>query len=232
MNYICKMSKNLIYDSIKVFFKKSEIDCLNYELIYSKRFKSYNGNIEYKSKNNLLKVKLSYNYKKVGNPIKKGIIRVLFRKIVKKIPSMKKVSLRIKENFNQLTMEEEIYYNFIKTIGQYTKSNKEEDKDLIDSFNRVNHDYFNDIMNKPKLFWSSKLKTTLGYYEYSTDTIKINSKLKGKNELLDFIMYHELLHKKHKFKNGLRKHAHTKMFKHDEKKFKNYKEIIKKLRKL
>ncbi|MFW6025364.1 MAG: SprT-like domain-containing protein [Candidatus Woesearchaeota archaeon] len=232
MKYICKMNNSLIADSIEIFLKKDELDYFNYELIFSRRFKSYNGNIEYKSENNLLKVKLSYDFKRVGKPIKKGIIRILFRKIVKKIPYFKKASLRIKKNFNHLSLEEEIYYNFIKNIGEYTKTNKPQDNKLIESFQRVNHDYFNDLMDKPKLFWSSRLKTTLGYYEYSTDSIKINTKLKSKKDLLDFIMYHELLHKRHKFKNALRKHSHTKEFKKDERKFKNYKEIINHLKKL
>ncbi len=228
-------SQQIIKKSLSKFLNKNEINYMNYKLVFSKRFKSYNGNIEYNSKSKLLKIKLSDKFKKVGNPIKIGIIRILFRKIVKKIKFLENAKKRINENFNKLTNEEEIYYNFIKRVGEYNKKEvKNIDKELKESFKRVNHDYFKDKMDMPNIKWSKRLKTTLGYYEYSTDTITLNTVLKGNNKrnYLDFIMYHELLHKKHKFNNGLRKNAHTPSFKNDERKFKNYNKIKKELKTL
>jgi len=52
----------------------------------------------------------------------------------------------------------------------------------------------------------------------------------GAGELLDFVMYHEMLHKKHKFSiSGVKSRYHTKEFKEDEKKFGDVKLIEKKL---
>jgi hypothetical protein len=45
-------------------------------------------------------------------------------------------------------------------------------------------------------------------------------------ELLDFIMYHELLHKIHGIKTEKnRRRIHTREFKKDEKKFRNYEKM-------
>jgi hypothetical protein len=48
-------------------------------------------------------------------------------------------------------------------------------------------------------------------------------------ELIDFIMYHEMLHKKHGFGNFLKRSYHNRQFRDDEKKFPNYRLIDKKL---
>jgi hypothetical protein len=53
----------------------------------------------------------------------------------------------------------------------------------------------------------------------------------SETSLLDYVMYHEMLHKKHKFytKNGKSFH-HTSDFSKDERKFENYHEMEDKIR--
>ena len=91
------------------------------------------------------------------------------------------------------------------------------------SFNRVNETFFNGMLDIPNLQWGSGSTTKLGSYEYGSDTITISTIFTDtKRELLDYVMYHEMLHKKFKFesKNGRTLH-HSPEFKRMEAKFPN-----------
>ncbi|KYK31469.1 MAG: hypothetical protein AYK19_03740 [Theionarchaea archaeon DG-70-1] len=152
--------------------------------------------------------------------------------------------LLAKLNKNQVNQKDRIIYN------QYVSSEKLQEKaskivlnrkkrvkiikghyrDLDKSFERVNKEYFNGAMEKPVLTWSVKrAKRTLGRYDPDRDIVFISrmlDSLKVPEELLDFIMYHELLHKKHGIKKeGRRRRIHTPQFKADEKKFRNYQKM-------
>jgi hypothetical protein len=101
---------------------------------------------------------------------------------------------------------------------------------LHDSFHRVNVTYFHNGMEKPVLTWSTrKAKRTLGKYDPQRDAVIISRTLDSPaipEEFLDFIMYHELLHKKHGILNtGSRRRVHTRAFKKDERKFENYEKM-------
>jgi predicted metal-dependent hydrolase len=89
-------------------------------------------------------------------------------------------------------------------------------------------------MEKPNLRFGKYSSRQLGCYDYGTDTITISSMLKqADQEILDYVIYHELLHKKHKFtlKNG-RSYHHTSEFREKEKKFENNHLIEQEIRKL
>ncbi len=126
----------------------------------------------------------------------------------------------------------DLYNTFIKKLASVTpKTNV--DPYLLDSFNRVNEKYFNGFIEMPNLVWGSASTTKLGSYDFKTDTITISSILKNKDELIDYVMYHEMLHKKHKFKSNQGRHLfHSTKFKHDEKQFENAQQIEKQLKKL
>ncbi|MEK6876580.1 MAG: hypothetical protein AABX63_04155, partial [Nanoarchaeota archaeon] len=74
---------------------------------------------------------------------------------------------------------------------------------------------------KPNLVWHNSVRR-LGSYEYGSDTISISRVLLEDSNLMDYVMYHEMLHKKFKFNssNGRTCH-HTKEFKEMERKFEN-----------
>ena len=74
---------------------------------------------------------------------------------------------------------------------------------------------------------------TLGTYEYATDTISISQNLLTHTELLDFVMFHEMLHKQQKYsvKNKNMSH-HTGEFKTKEKAYPNSEELEKQLEQL
>lgn len=112
--------------------------------------------------------------------------------------------------------------------------------DLSTIYQKVNLHYFNASLEQPRLMWSSR-KTTrrLGSYHPESDTITINLRLDSTDippYLVEYVMYHEMLHKKIGLKeiNG-RRYAHTKTFRDAEQKFEYYKEaeeFIKRLNQL
>jgi len=99
--------------------------------------------------------------------------------------------------------------------------------DLAASFERVNAEYFAGALARPRLTWSSVLiRRKLGHYDRAHDTVMISSALDAPRVpgcAVDFIMYHELLHKAQG--NGTspsRRIVHDAKFQRDEKRFRLY----------
>ncbi len=194
MNLVEKAFKELFPD--KILKRKLSVS-------YSKAFKDYNGNVQYSM--TWMKFKISHKWKTVSKEIQIGLIQNLLLKVYKT------------KNKNTINMD--LYESFLRNIGDYSAV-KKGPVILEESFNRVNEKYFSGMMDKPNLIWGNHSFSKLGSYEYGSNTIMMTKVLKEDLELLDYVMYHELLHKKHKFytKNG-RSHHHTKKFRDDEKKF-------------
>lgn len=110
-------------------------------------------------------------------------------------------------------------------------------KNLHHAFQRVNKQYFSGELSCPHLVWSKRLThRKFGHYQYETDTILISRSLDDphiSDALLDFVMFHELLHKNMGYKeiNG-RRYSHTPAFRKRERAFKNYPEMKATLRNL
>jgi predicted metal-dependent hydrolase len=173
---------------------------------YSGHFKDYNANARYTK--DYIQFNLSRQWKNVDDDIQIGLIQSLLARILK---------LKIK------TSDMAMYEAFMKGLSKYAKKHTH-DPALEESFNRVNERLFDGLMDKPNLIFASESFRKLGSYEYATDTIHMSTIFQNLpiDELkhLDYVMYHELLHKKHQFdmKNG-RHQAHTTAFRKDEKKF-------------
>ena len=104
---------------------------------------------------------------------------------------------------------------------------------LEKSFDRVNDKYFYGMIEKPNLVWGKKSFRKFGSYDYGSDTISISRSLEPHPRLLDYVMYHEALHKKHKFTtSGARTRHHTSEFRKSEKRFENAAEMEKMLGRL
>ncbi len=94
-------------------------------------------------------------------------------------------------------------------------------------FSTINHQYFAGAMSKPRLMWSSILShRKLGHYERTRDRIVISKILDHESipqYLVEFILYHELLHKHHgiQWLNG-KCMVHTPEFKRSERKFSQF----------
>ncbi|MEM4260331.1 MAG: hypothetical protein QXG00_03775 [Candidatus Woesearchaeota archaeon] len=171
---------------------------------YSRAFSDYNANVKFST--STIQFRLSYKWKEVSDEIKVGLIQMFLLKIY---------------NEKKNTINIELYEKFIKHMSTYAVKNQS-DPILEESFKRVNEKYFNGFIEQPNLKWSNQNFRKLGSYEYVTDTITISNIFEKEKELLDYIMYHECLHKKLKYysKNG-RSFHHTTLFREMEKKFDN-----------
>lgn len=169
---------------------------------YSNRFKPYNANVKY---NRLFIIfHLSSFWKEVSEEIQIGLIQSLMLRVFKE---------------KNKTMNMDLYESFLKNLPKYSVA-KRIDPILKESFDRMNKHYFFDYMETPNLVWGRESFRKLGSYEYATDTITVSTVLTHESDLLDYVMYHEMLHKKLKFtsKNG-RNYHHSPEFKRLEKEF-------------
>jgi len=176
-------------------------------LKYSGHFSNYNANVRYTKM--YVEFNLSTLWKNIDEDIQIGLIESLIVRMYK---------IRVVS-----TSEMKLYESFMKGLSKYAKSHNH-DPELEESFNRVNEKFFSGLMEKPNLIYASESFRKLGSYEYGTNSINISTIFKSlpdeEKKFLDYVMYHELLHKKHTFnvKNG-RHQAHTTVFRNDEKKF-------------
>lgn len=102
--------------------------------------------------------------------------------------------------------------------------------DLRESFARVNEHYFEGQMEAPRLAWGHGRATRkFGHYDFARDLLVLSAGLDRPGvptRVVDFVMYHELLHKKH----GLtlsetgRLMGHTPAFRADEQLFEGWEE--------
>ncbi len=196
MHYLIKKSFKELYPD-----KEPDFDA---KLKYSRAFRGYNANVRYRG--NYKEFRLSYNWKEVSDEIKIGLIQSLFNKLYK--TDIKTVNI-------------DLYDIFLKKLPKLTPKTKS-DPVLEDSFIRMNNEYLNGMMIQPNLVFGGRNFHTLGTYHYTDDTIMVSSTLKKDLHLLDYVMYHEMLHKKFQYKKtGKKTMHHTKEFKEQEKKFKD-----------
>jgi hypothetical protein len=109
--------------------------------------------------------------------------------------------------------------------------------DLNSVFDKVNREYFDGKMEKPLCHWNRTLTLAkFGHYQPSRDRVMISVTFDDENVppfVVEFVMYHELLHKKRgaRWNNGKR-YVHTKNFREEERKFKYFREAEAFLKKL
>lgn len=96
--------------------------------------------------------------------------------------------------------------------------------DLDVAFLRVNDTYFGGAMAKPRLIWSQRITSCkFGHYNPLRDELMVSATLDSSEVpayVIDFVVYHELLHKKHgaTWQNG-RAAVHAPAFRVDERRF-------------
>lgn len=177
---------------------------------YSDAFKDYNANIKYNPRNNELIISMSRKWNTVTKNIKKGLVQELLLKMFGK--GQKKSTLSM-----------DLYHIFLKNTHRGVEKDNV-DSYLKESFDRVNDKYMNGMLDPVNLIWGGYSKRTLGRYEYGSDSIIMSKIFENSSmRLLDFVMYHEMLHKKHKYntKNGRNMH-HTREFRTSESKYENF----------
>lgn len=174
---------------------------------FSGKFKGFNANVKYNQRQIIFS--MSRDWLELSDDMKKGIIQHLLVKVFKE------------KNFRK-TMEMDLYEKFVSNLGKYAHVDDSDDE-LVQSFEKINKEYFEDMLEKPNLIWGQDSVRKLGHYEYATNTIMISNIFRGEPEFIDYIMYHEMLHKKQGRKvthMGGSIH-HDSKFKEEEAKFKD-----------
>ena len=204
----------LVEQAFNDLFPNKNFEDYDLKIKYTDRFKPYNANVRYTR--NSLQFNLSKRWRKVCKEIQIGLIQGLMLRIFKDKKSTTNIDL---------------YNSFMKNL-HVSIPKTSTDPILEQSFNKINDKYFFGLVEKPNLTWHDSIRR-LGSYEYGSDTISMSRVLENDENLLDYVMYHEILHKKHKFhsKNG-RTHHHTREFKEMERKFENNEEMEERIKKL
>ncbi len=209
---------NLVERAFILLYPKKDLSKYKFTLKYSGRFSKYNGHVKYGLGG--YDFHISKEWRHVSDEIQIGLLQHLMQKVFK---------TKVK------TVHQDLYDGFIKNVHIAIPKDKV-DSDLKECFDRVNEKYFLGVVEMPNLVFGKKTFRKLGSYEYSTDTITISKVFEGIDDenirLLDYIMFHEMLHKVHKFKtvNGRSMH-HTGKFKFAEKQFEGHKTIEKEVSK-
>lgn len=202
----------IITDAFEDLFPEKNIEDFNFKINYNGKFKPYNANVKY-TRNSFV-FNLSKKWNGVSREIQIGLLQELLLKVFREK----------KETFNI-----DLYNNFMKKIHIAVPKTRI-DPFLEESFDRVNEKYFVGMVEKPNLVWHNSIRR-LGSYEYGSDTISISRVLEKDEFALDYVMHHEMLHKKLKFdsSNGSCRH-HTKAFRDLERKFENSNEMEERLK--
>ncbi len=125
----------------------------------------------------------------------------------------------------------------IEALGGIVEQTRGMHRDLATVFEEVNRQYFDGAMSRPRLTWSALLtRRKFGHYDLVHDTVMISRTLddtKVPQFVIDFIMYHELLHKKLgvRWQRG-KLMAHTPEFRREERRFFRYAEAEAHLKRL
>ena len=183
---------------------------------YSGKFKGYNASISLNKFWKRITLKLSKNWRTVSRDIQLGLVQHLLCRLFKE---------------KKKTMNMDLYVYFIKSIPKTVAKTKSHPV-LEQSFMRLNEQFFSGLMDQPNLVIGKGI-TKLGHYELGTDTVNISGSLLDHSELLDYVMYHELLHKKHQFTgSGTRHTYHSAAFRAEERKFPRAQQLEKELSRL
>lgn len=201
---------NLIEESFQRLFPGEELSYQT-EMEYNRRLANFNANVYYTR--HKIKINLNLQWKDIDQEIKIGLIQHLLLKVFKQ---------------KAHTHNIELYNNFIKNIPILTPKTKS-DPVLEASFRRISQQFFSNSMEQPNLTWGQQSFRKLASYNFHTDTITVSTAfIDARPEITDYLMYHELLHKHHKFKHNYgRSSFHTRAFKEDEKLYPHH-ELIEK----
>jgi hypothetical protein len=182
-------------------------------LTYSGKCRTYGAVLKYKPHE--IHITLAKNWMDASDDLQIGAIQSLLAKAFKKqYPTP------------QPTQQMELYYAFLKQVERFAPVTQT-DPVLEESFQRMNKAFFDNTLDKPNLCWGKKTKRKMGHYNYRTDTILISEILKPSQRLLDYVMYHEMLHKKHRYTESTtgKKMHHTYAFYTDEQKYPGFETI-------
>lgn len=171
-------------------------------------------------KHSHLKIKINEGFILADQDIIQAVIHsMLLDKTPETSTLMTEYSLS--ETFTELLLALELMVDDLRETSQGNVY------DLAAVFASVNQTYFNQEVTQPRLCWSKVYShRKFGHYEPSRDRVVISLSLdsaKLPRYVIEFVMYHELLHKVHggRTQNG-RRWVHTPEFHRDERQFKYF----------
>jgi len=193
---------NIVEQAFKGLYPNKDFDLVP-SIKYSNRFSDYNSNV--RRSGNSIEFGLSKKWRGVSREIVIGLLQHLMLRMF---------------NDSKSTINIDIYNNFVRSL-HLANTNATAEPLLMESFERVNTKYFNGIMEMPTILWGNNSRAKLADYSFHNDTITISSLFTNAiPAVIDYLMHHELLHKKLKFKGkGTKSYFHTSEFKKLEKQF-------------
>lgn len=107
-----------------------------------------------------------------------------------------------------------------------------ETHDLAPFFDRLNGEYFDGALPRPRLGWSKRAwRSMLGCFDPALDQIVLNRDLDRKHVpgyVVEYVLYHEMLHLKHPLKFArCRLESHSPTFRVEEKRYAHYEQARK-----
>lgn len=211
---------NLIQQSFQQLFPDKNL-AYRSVLKYNRKLGDFNASL--RLQDNLLQINLNYKWKDIDPEIRIGLIQHLLLKLF-----TKRYRIKPKNTFNI-----ELYSTFIKKIPLMAE--KTQTHPLLESsFHRVNHQFFGSLLDQPNLKWGAVSRTKLAHYNFHNDTVAVSAVFRNSpGYVLDYLIYHELLHKKQQFytKNN-RSYFHTKKFRQAEDLFPDKSRIEKEIRRI
>lgn len=190
-------------DAFKDLFPDKDASQYSFSLEYSGKFRPYNGNV--RRRGNAIEFNFSRKWKPISREIQVGLCQELYAKLFK---------------VRKQTTNMDMYAHFMRSI-HIAAPKIHSDPALEASFDRNNGQFFGGMLDITNLKWGTDSTSKLGQYEYGSDMITISTIFQDAPlELLDYVMYHEMLHKKLKFhtKNG-RSFHHPPLFRKMEAEF-------------
>lgn len=167
-----------------------------------------------------IRLNINICFMNASSKVLDDILKVIFRKD-------KKAQMRVKLNaekdeFSDILIE-------LAAISMPQSSSQGQHYNLGHSFQRVNDSYFNGELAEPALLWNRTINIRrMGYWSPIRKAVVINILLDSAEVpkyVLDFVIYHELLHSVLGSKAGKSKiYSHTKEFKQKERLFSHYHE--------
>jgi len=206
---------DLIEEAYRRLFPEKEFKYVS-ELNYNLRLADFNANVRFNRER--ITFNLNLQWKDIDDEIKIGLIQSLLLKIFK-----------TKKNTTNL----ELYHNFIRNIPMLTPKLRT-DPLLESSFQRVNAKFFEGKVEPTNLGWGSDSRRKLASYNFHEDEISVSTLFKSAApEVLDYVMYHEMLHKWQKYtnKNG-RNSFHGREFREAERQYPQQQQVEQEIKKL
>ena len=207
------MEDNIAERAYSSLFPDSLAD-YEFRIVYTGRIKDYGAYVSLSGR--VMEFRMSRKWYPISPEIQMGLMQELILKLLKR----KKHSMYI-----------DLYNNFVKSLHLSIPKDRSHPQ-LEASFSRVNDRYFLGLVEQPNLVWGRFATTTFGSYDFKNDTITISRVFKEVEDTkyVDYIMFHELLHKQRKFfRSGNKTYYHDKRFKRLEKVFEDGEQIEKEL---